>query len=64
MIGYLTRKGSLEEAHVRSGLAHGAAVASFAVEEFGVGGLLNLGADAVATRVRALAELVSFDPEA
>jgi sugar/nucleoside kinase (ribokinase family) len=64
MIGYLTRRGSLEEKHVRSSLAHGAAVASFAVEEFGVQGLLHLEPEEVAARVRAIADLVAFDPEA
>lgn len=64
MIGYLTRAGSLDERAVRSGLAHGTAVASFAVEEFGVRGLLDLQPSDVSARVRALAGIVAFDPDA
>jgi sugar/nucleoside kinase (ribokinase family) len=64
MIGYLTRAGSLDEQAVRNGLAHGTAVASYAVEEFGVGGLLNLEPSDVSARVRALAGIVQFDPDA
>ncbi len=63
MIGYLCMRESLEEGVIRRAMAHGTAVASFAVEEFGVGGLPALGEMSVRARVRALAEMTRFDPD-
>jgi sugar/nucleoside kinase (ribokinase family) len=62
LVGFLARSGgSIEEPVLRLGLAHGAAVASFAVEQFSVGGLVDLEAGAVTRRVRAIRELSRFD---
>lgn len=63
MIGYLSGRSTIDEESVRVGLAHGTAIASFAVEEFGVDGLLRVNEADVAARVRALAEMTRFDPE-
>jgi sugar/nucleoside kinase (ribokinase family) len=63
MIGYLCARESLEEGVVRKAMAHGTAVASFTVEEFGIGGLPALGEMRLRARVRALAEMTRFDPD-
>ena len=63
MIGYLIRRGTIDEASIRTGMAHGAAVASFAVEEFGVEGLLRADEEQLLERVRTLAAMTRFDPE-
>jgi sugar/nucleoside kinase (ribokinase family) len=62
LVGFLARGGGgLEEERLRLGLAHGAAVASFAVEQFSVGGLLELERPAVVRRVRQIRELSRID---
>ncbi len=64
LVGVLARSGgTLEEPWLRLGLAHGAAVASHAVEQFSVDGLLEATPEAVALRVRRLRELSRFDPD-
>jgi sugar/nucleoside kinase (ribokinase family) len=63
MIGYLCLKETLEEGTIRRAMAHGTAVASFSVEEFGVGGLPSLGEIGLRARVRSLAEMTRFDPD-
>jgi sugar/nucleoside kinase (ribokinase family) len=63
MIGYLSRRGSIDEASIRTGMAHGTAVASLAVEEFGVDGLLQVTEEQLQERVRTLATMTKFDPE-
>lgn len=63
LLGYLAHTGGrLDEANLRLGLAHGAAVASFVVEEFSVGGLLDLSRASIQERVRTLWEMSRFDP--
>ena len=61
MLGQLVREGNLEERSVRRAMAHATAVASFAVEEFGVGGLLDLDRDRIDRRVQTLHEMTDFD---
>ncbi len=63
MIGYLCMQEALDEATIRRSMAHGTAVASFAVEEFGIVGLPALGDLSLRARVRALAEMTRFDPD-
>lgn len=64
LVGVLARSGgTLEEPWIRLGLAHGSAVASHAVEQFSVDGLLEATPEAVALRVRRLRELSRFDPD-
>jgi hypothetical protein len=62
MIGFLSSRSTIDEQGVRAALAHGTAIASFAVEEFGVDGLLAASEADVDARVRALAEMTRFDP--
>ncbi len=63
LIGYLAQVGGdLSEPQLRVGLANGAAVASFAVEEFSVRGLLDVGREEIHARVRRLFEMSHFDP--
>jgi sugar/nucleoside kinase (ribokinase family) len=64
MLGRLVLEGKLDESSVRRAMAHGTAVASCAVEEFGVEGLVRLDPERVTGRVRALHEMTHFDPEA
>ncbi|MBD3162725.1 MAG: sugar kinase [Candidatus Eisenbacteria bacterium] len=63
MIGSLLRQGSLDESAIRTAMAHGTAMASFAVERFGLAGLEAVTEESVRQRVRALAEMTRFDPE-
>ena len=64
LVGYLaSRGGSLEEARLRLGLAHGAAVASAACEGFSVEGLIGLGPSHIDRRVRQIWEISRFDLE-
>ena len=53
----------LDEPCLRLGLAHGAAVASFAVESFSVDGLLDLSLETIERRVRQIRDLSHFDLE-
>jgi len=63
MLGRLALEGNLDEKAVRRGIAHGTAIASFAVEEFGVEGLTRVREGELHARVRALHEMTRFDPE-
>jgi len=62
LLGYLARSGGdLEEDHLRRGLAHGTAVASFACEQFSVSALTDLTLEKIERRVRQLRDLCHFD---
>jgi sugar/nucleoside kinase (ribokinase family) len=64
LVGYLARLGGrLDEPGLRLGLAHGTAVASFAVEHFSVSGLVDLAYGQITGRVRQLWEMSRFDLE-
>lgn len=63
MIGRLASEGNLKEAALRRAIAHGTAIASFAVEDFGVDGLTRVTDSDLRSRVRALHEMTRFDPE-
>jgi sugar/nucleoside kinase (ribokinase family) len=62
MLGRLVKEGKIDEGSVRRAMAHGSAVASCAVEEFGVEGLVHLDRERVSDRVRALYDMTHFDP--
>ncbi len=65
LVGFLARcRGDLGEPRLRLGLAHGAAVASFAVEDFSVQGLTRVRPDLLEMRVRALKQMTDFDLDA
>jgi sugar/nucleoside kinase (ribokinase family) len=59
LLGWLARNGP--DASLRDALAWATAVASFSVQGFGVEALRDLSAEAVAARVAALRELVSYE---
>jgi sugar/nucleoside kinase (ribokinase family) len=62
LVGYLARCGGyLDEDKMRLGLAHGTAVASFAVEQFSVSGLTDLSLSRIEQRVRQLRDICRFD---
>jgi hypothetical protein len=64
LVGFLARNGGiLDEPCLRLGLAHGAAIASFAVENFSVDGLLDLSLEAIERRVRQIRDLSRFELE-
>lgn len=63
MLGYLAARGAIDEAGIRTAMAHGTAIASFAVEQFGVEGLLRAEESEIAARVGALAAMTRFDPD-
>lgn len=63
MLGRLILEGRLDEQTVRRAMAHGTAVASCAVEEFSVDGLVGLDRGRVSGRVSELYEMTHFDPE-
>lgn len=64
LMGFLARRGGiLDEQVVRLGLAHGTAVASFAVERFSVEGLVEINAGMIQERVRHLWEISRFEPD-
>jgi sugar/nucleoside kinase (ribokinase family) len=65
LVGFLARQGGdLEESRLRLALAHGAAVASFAVEQFSVGGLVDLTPARIEDRVRQIWQQSRFDLKA
>jgi sugar/nucleoside kinase (ribokinase family) len=64
LVGFLARHGgTLDEPVLRLGLAHGVAVASFAVERFSLDGLLDLSLEAIDRRVRDVRDLCCFELE-
>ena len=64
-MGYLAQRGDLSSANVRRALVYGAAMGSFAVEQFSVRRFEEIGPAEVTARVREFADLVRFeiDPE-
>lgn len=62
LLGFLARHGGrIDEANLRLGMAHGAAAASFTVEDFGVEGLRKATLSRFEDRVRRLWEMSRFD---
>ncbi len=62
-IGYLARKGVLDEGHFRRAIVYGSAMGSFAVERFSIERLLEIGTDDIAARVREFHRLVTFEQD-
>jgi len=60
-MGHLAKTGDLSEANLRRAVIYGSVMASFAVEEFGLGGLLRLSAAQIAERFHAFKKLTHFD---
>jgi len=60
-MGHLTRTGDLSEANLRRAVIYGSVMASFAVEEFGLAGLLRLSAPQITDRFLEFKKLTHFD---
>jgi sugar/nucleoside kinase (ribokinase family) len=60
VIGYLAAGGDLGLKSLRQSLLHGAAMASFTVEDFSLDRLRTITRQNLETRVRALKELMDF----
>ena len=60
-MGHLAKTGDLSEANLRRAVVYGSVMASFAVEEFGLGGLLRLSAPQITDRFREFKKLTHFD---
>jgi sugar/nucleoside kinase (ribokinase family) len=63
LMGYLARCGSFGASELRRAVIYGSALGSFAVEQFSVGRLLEIGRDDIAARVGAFRQLVAFEEE-
>src|SRR2546425_13277795 len=63
-MGYLASTGDVSDASLRRAMGYGAALGSFAVEAFGVGGLAGGTPAHVRARGRGLRGLVRFDMDA
>ena len=61
VMGHLARTNDLSEANLRRAMVYGAAMGSFAVEEFGIRRFERVTAGDVSARVRAFRDLVHFD---
>jgi sugar/nucleoside kinase (ribokinase family) len=62
MLGYLASQGgAMSDAQLRRAVAHGTAVASHTVEQFGVDGLLGLDREKIDARVRQVWNISRFD---
>jgi sugar/nucleoside kinase (ribokinase family) len=60
-MGHLAKTGDLSEANLRRAVIYGSVMASFAVEEFGLGGLLRLSAPQITDRFLEFKKLTHFD---
>jgi sugar/nucleoside kinase (ribokinase family) len=60
-MGHLARSGDLSEANLRRAVVYGSVMASFAVEEFSLAGLLRLTPREIETRYREFQKLTQFD---
>ncbi len=62
-MGYLARTDDLSEANLRRAVIYGSAMGSFAVEQFSIGGLMDVDAEKIRARVDEFRRLVAFDEE-
>lgn len=60
-MGHLAKAGDLSEKNLRRAVIYGSVMASFAVEDFGLGRLLRLDADQIAARFQDFHSLTQFD---
>ncbi len=61
-MGHLARSGDLSAGNLRRAMVYGAAMGSFAVEEFGIRRFATVTLSEVEARVRGFRDLVHFDP--
>ena len=59
-MGYVTRKGRVNEETLRSAMVYGSVLASFTVEKFGVERLAKVTRKEITARARKFARLTSF----
>lgn len=62
-VGYLAQRGAVTPQTLRGAVVFGSALASYCVEEFSVGGILNLTHDDILRRVNAFRHLSHFELE-
>ena len=60
-MGHLAKTGDLSESNLRRAVIYGSVMASFAVEDFGLGRLLRLDASQISARYREFQNLTQFD---
>lgn len=60
-MGYLAKSGDLSDVHLRRAVIYGSVMASFAVQDFGLGRLLALDESQIAARYRDFQDLTQFD---
>jgi len=60
-MGHLARSGDVSEPNLRRAVIYGSVMASFAVEEFGLGRLLRLEPQEIEARFREFKNLTHFD---
>ncbi|HXW83515.1 MAG TPA: PfkB family carbohydrate kinase [Candidatus Binataceae bacterium] len=58
LIGYLARSGKVDESRLRTGAVYGSVLASFVVEKFGLGRLVDLTWEEIDLRYRAFIDLI------
>lgn len=61
-LGYLSKCEMLNKADVRNAIVHGSIVASFAVEDFSLDGLMDIELEQMKDRYKRFTELLAFDP--
>jgi len=62
-IGYLSQKGTIDEAHLRRAVVYGSTMGSFAVEKFSIDRLLEIERRDIAKRLDAFGRLVAFESD-
>ncbi len=62
LVGYLAKQGKTDIETIKTGIVVGSAVASLAVEQFSVAGLLNVSLEAIQKRYDTLCSMSSFAP--
>lgn len=61
-MGYLARTGEVSSRTLRQATVVGSLLASFCVEDFGIGALLRVDSDTISARYRRMSEIVQFEP--
>ena len=62
-MGYLARKGTIDDASLRRGVIYGSVMGSFAVEKFSIGRLLEIDKTDIIARTKEFQKLVAFEED-
>jgi sugar/nucleoside kinase (ribokinase family) len=62
-MGYLARKGAIDDASLRRGVIYGSVMGSFAVERFSIGRLLEITKSDIIARTKEFQKLVAFEED-